>query len=432
MAFNFGAFVGGFGTRVSENIETAKEAQRQQDFRLEMLAEEEATKQRLQAASDRRAQRAADKKIAGKLKARGFDQGRISFIMSQGSGYAEGIADLATAALTNGKDPNTLFTYSTDMDQFKKLSGPKRDGVRVGPVDPRLIPAGFDYSTAFKQDRDLTIALSTEKKPDREFNSLDELFTSVTEEMLTLTTSTNFNPNSTEFSNLVKKKNDILAAMHSVAAMKDTSDDPQAVDLVSQNQFNNDMKVNRNGVSGKYNLVTLEGEFQKVETGQQMDSLIAEMDAALRTGDAYDALEGESILKQQGTVRVNAAIDNSAASLGVLAKQVAAQWKSTPDDEKPQGLAKKWKMPEGKDNWNLQRMIALAKNGNTTELMAFSNFVDSLQYSDVIQVDGHLAVFTGFTQTYNGLKDHNGNMLAMPILFVGDLPDDYMYGKISN
>lgn len=54
MGFNFGAFVGGMSRQISENIESAKEFNREKDFRLEMLAEEEATKNRLAKSDARR------------------------------------------------------------------------------------------------------------------------------------------------------------------------------------------------------------------------------------------------------------------------------------------------------------------------------------------------------------------------------------------
>jgi hypothetical protein len=115
--------------------------------------------------------------------------------------------------------------------------------------------------------------------------------------------------------------------------------------------------------------------------------------------------------------------------MGVLAKQVYAA--SLKDNT--QGLGAKWKMPEGVNNFNLKNMLDNAKYaGNLTDLNSFTRFVDGLDYGDVIQVDGHLAVFTGFTQTYNGLKDHTGNVLAMPLLFVGNVPDKYIYSNISN
>jgi hypothetical protein len=425
MAFNFMAALGGFGSQVSANIESQKEFQREKEFKLELLAEEEATKMRLARAGERKAQREKDKAMAGKLKALGFSDDRVAFAMGQGTGYAEGIADIASAAMAKGKNPNTLLTYSDSMDQFKKLSGTERDGVRVGKVDTTKIPEGFDYSTAFKQDLDLTTSVLKEKDDDaREFNNLDELYTYFKNEQF------QYDADSVEWKAIDSKLENIRTDMHEIAKEKDTSTptDPTPVDLISQNQFNNDMKSNRIGVAGKYNLKTLEGEFQDVEEGQQLDSQIAELDAALRTKESYNALEGESTLKQQGTSRVNATINSSVSSMGVLAKQVYAASVTNPTE----GLGAKWKMPEGQNNFDLKKMLQSAKSGNTTDLMTFTNYVDSLDYGDVIQVDGHLAVFTGFTQTYNNLKDHTGNVLAMPLLFVGNLPDNYIYSNISN
>lgn len=54
MAFNFMAALGGFGTQVSANLESAKEFKRQKDFKLELLAEEEATKNRLRKSAERK------------------------------------------------------------------------------------------------------------------------------------------------------------------------------------------------------------------------------------------------------------------------------------------------------------------------------------------------------------------------------------------
>ncbi len=139
-------------------------------------------------------------------------------------------------------------------------------------------------------------------------------------------------------------------------------------------------------------------------------------------------VEGESILKQQGTSRVNATINSSVSSMGVLAKQVYAASLT----DKTQGLGAKWKMPEGQTNFDLKKMLAAAKTGNTTELMEFSNYVDGLDYGDIIQVDGHLATFTGLTHIYDNITvsmPGTRGTLKMPILFVGNISPDsrYMY-----
>jgi len=46
MGFNFGAFLGGMAEQISTNIEEQKAFDREKDFRLEMIDEEEATKAR--------------------------------------------------------------------------------------------------------------------------------------------------------------------------------------------------------------------------------------------------------------------------------------------------------------------------------------------------------------------------------------------------
>lgn len=441
------AALGGFGRQVSENIESQKEFDRQKEFKLELLAEEEATKMRLARASERKAQRAKDKATAGKLKALGFSDDRVAFALAQGTGYAEGLADVASVAMSKGKNPNTLLSYSDDMDQFKKLSGTERDGIRVGPVDPSKIPEGFDYSTAFTQDVELTTSVLTEVKDEktREFNNLDELYTYFKEQQF------NYEPDSDDYKAIDKKLESIRVDMHEIAKQKDTSEplEPKVDPLISQNQFNNDIKTQRAAVSGKYGLRAVEGEFEALETGDQARSQVAELEATLRVRKAYDSLEGESSLKQQGMSRANTAIDSQVASLGTTAIQTWRAWdtqykehiatEKDPANFKPSGIAGKWKMPQGKLNYDLKKMLAAAKAGNTMELMEFSNFVDGLDYGDVIQVDGHLATYTGLTHIYDkitvafpksGSDDLVETVLKMPILFVGNSinpSSPYMY-----
>jgi hypothetical protein len=77
-------------------------------------------------------------------------------------------------------------------------------------------------------------------------------------------------------------------------------------------------------------------------------------------------------------------------------------------------------------------MLKAAKDGNSTELNGFIEFVDGLEYGDIIQVDGNIAVYTGLTQNYAYLGA-DGKDISMPILFVGDnLPNKYVYDYIKN
>mgnify|MGYP004026074849 CR=1 FL=1 len=65
--FNFGQFLGGMSRQISENIEDSKKFQREKDFRLEMLAEEEATKDRLAKSAERRAKAAELEELTATL-----------------------------------------------------------------------------------------------------------------------------------------------------------------------------------------------------------------------------------------------------------------------------------------------------------------------------------------------------------------------------
>ena len=154
MGFNFGAFLGGMGTQISENIESEKKFQREKDFRLEMLGEEEATKMRLAKAEEKRLQRTKDAELAGRLKANGFDVGRSAFIMAQGTGYAEEMLALATQAHANGLNPNTMLKYADGIKEMRQMVGPPGSRKLMFPTD-------FDYTDAFIQDTDIMTSVRT-------------------------------------------------------------------------------------------------------------------------------------------------------------------------------------------------------------------------------------------------------------------------------
>ena len=417
MAFNFGAFVGGLSTGLATSIKEEEERQ----FKFDMLAEEEATKMRLQRSAERKAQRAKDRELAGKLSAMGFDKGRVSYIISQGAGYAEGIYDLAAVASAKGNDPNTLFKYSDSMDEFRSFVGPERDGIR-GDIDLGKIPTDFDFTSAFTQDIELTTSILTEKPDTEKFTNLESLYTSIANQQLDTTTG------SDEWKTLERKKMKIRDDMNAIAKSKDTSSPSDPKNIIGENAFNADMKTARTGVFGKYNLLTLDGELASMEEGRQVEATIAELDAVITVKNSYDNLQGDGILKQQGTARANAAITSAVASLNSLSKQVVAAHKANPDE----GLGLKFKMPEGKNNFELTNMLKAAKGGNNAELNEFIEFVDGLEYGDVIQVDGNIAVYTGLTQYYTKLGVDN-KVISMPLLFVGDnLSDKYTFDTIVN
>ena len=154
MSFNFGAFLGGMSQQISTNIEEAKKFNREKDFRMDMLAEEEATKMRLKKADEKRVQRENDKILAGKLKAANYDAGRSAYIMSHGSGYAEEMLTLASQAHANNLDPNTILKYADGIKEMRQMVGPPGSRVPMFPKD-------FDYTDAFIQDTDIMTSVRT-------------------------------------------------------------------------------------------------------------------------------------------------------------------------------------------------------------------------------------------------------------------------------
>jgi len=107
--FNFGAFVGGMSRQISENIESAKEFNREKDFRLEMLAEEEATKERLARSAERRTQRKQDEQNAAMLKAVGYTDAQAGWIIQGGSTTVSLYSDWGQKAYAKGINPADIL-----------------------------------------------------------------------------------------------------------------------------------------------------------------------------------------------------------------------------------------------------------------------------------------------------------------------------------
>jgi len=398
MAFNFGAFVGGFGTRVSENIETAKEDQRQQDFRLEMLAEEEATKQRLQAAADRKAQRAADKKLAGSLEALNFDKGRISFIMSRGAGYAEQMVAYAQTALANGYDPNTILKYTPELESSKLFVGPPGER-RLDFTQAQL--KDMDYTTAFEQDRDVVTTILTPKP--KEFDTLKKMRASVVQKLMTMEPSTD--PDS-DYMTLAEQNEFLLQEIGKVAKTEaDAARDPDtSKDVMSNADAIRDIKFYKDTVASTYNLTSLEGTYQDITAGAQGKAQVARIDAALTYQDRINNVGGS----KNGQGVIDAELTSAVSALRSIATQTAEAYSSDKAGElgADADLGTKFKMPEGKDNYSLGelfQMDGLKPSG--------------ISYGDVIVINGKLAIYTGMAHTYGNAARSTEDPLVLPYVF---------------
>ena len=149
MGFNLMAALGGAGRAMSESIE---EGRLQMD-KIELMDAEAATRERLAKAEEDRQTRKENKKLAERLKGMNYDDGRIAFIMAQGSGFAESMLEHAAQAYANGKDPNTILKHTDSIDEFKTVSGVKPnesslpEGFAIDPDIPN-ISKYFDMDTS--------------------------------------------------------------------------------------------------------------------------------------------------------------------------------------------------------------------------------------------------------------------------------------------
>jgi hypothetical protein len=171
MGFNFGQFLGGMSRQISENIESAKEFEREKQFRLDMLAEEEATKMRLQRSAERRAQRKKDTENASVLKAMGYTDAQAGWIMKGGDATVSLYTKFAEQAFTRGISPSTILGSNlVNSDQ----QDPRNEAALMSVIDstrPEIDPD--DQPFTIRQDV-MTSVLGEIKEPKE-----PELYTSL-------------------------------------------------------------------------------------------------------------------------------------------------------------------------------------------------------------------------------------------------------------
>ena len=171
MGFNFGAFLGGMSEQISENIESAKEFQREKDFRLEMLAEEEATKMRLAKASERREQRRRDKENASVLKAVGYTDAQAGWIMQGGNATVELYSNFAKQAYARGIAPSSILGSNLINSDHQD---PRNEAALMSVIDstrPEVDPT--DQPFTIRQDIMTSVLQDIEKpKEPKEYTSL--------------------------------------------------------------------------------------------------------------------------------------------------------------------------------------------------------------------------------------------------------------------
>tara|TARA_B100001094_G_scaffold332035_1_gene402469 strand:+ start:1142 stop:2344 length:1203 start_codon:yes stop_codon:yes gene_type:complete len=165
--FDFGAFLGGMGEQISENIESAKAFNREKDFRLDMLAEEEATKNRLAKSKERKEKNELVQKLTESLSIHIGADNAAAMIKTHGVGGANIFLDKANS-------------YEGDLSTAIKLpeikNGTFGDDLVAAPTLSQMLPfeekpeklattiAGWQINFAREMDEANAMADGDEKK----------------------------------------------------------------------------------------------------------------------------------------------------------------------------------------------------------------------------------------------------------------------------
>jgi len=208
MGFNFSAFLGGMGEQISENIESAKAFNREKDFRLEMLAEEEATKNRLAKSAERKKKNELIEEVTENLAIHIGADNAAAFVKTYGIGGSNAFldrakdydGDISTALelpeITNGQfgsdlvapptlstilpakkvEPtiDTLFKYTKNMSEELTTINAMADGKEKDDAMAQWEATMQSHETVAKRFADAARKEGTDKTKEGEFYTLDQ------------------------------------------------------------------------------------------------------------------------------------------------------------------------------------------------------------------------------------------------------------------
>lgn len=146
MAFNFGAFVGGFSEQLVKDLE----AEEERKFEMEKIAETEAMRQRAAASSRRREEQIATERMMGAL-SMFYGPEVASEIALRGQTAVDFAMDAGQRAAERGLDPNTLWRITTN-------TGDLSDANEQAAIDETL-------SVAQAPDAEITMGAATAPAP---------------------------------------------------------------------------------------------------------------------------------------------------------------------------------------------------------------------------------------------------------------------------
>tara|TARA_R100001015_G_scaffold16961_1_gene8961 strand:+ start:1139 stop:2380 length:1242 start_codon:yes stop_codon:yes gene_type:complete len=167
MGFDFGQFLGGMSRQISTNIEEAKRFNREKEFRMDMLAEEEATKMRLAKAAERREKQRQDKENAALLKSMGISDAKAGWILKGGSAAVSQYVDYSKAALARGINPDDMLESSMFVEDH---NDPRNEAAMMATV------RNYDTVEPFTVRQDIMTSVLgevEEPKAPKQYSSLE-------------------------------------------------------------------------------------------------------------------------------------------------------------------------------------------------------------------------------------------------------------------
>ena len=404
MAFNFGAFLGGASDNLVNMIKT-KEAQLYEEDQDE---KENKRRARVAAANQRRADEKEANEAAQKLKLAGFDPDRISYALSQGSAYSNGLAEYGGIAIANGKDPNTLLKYSQNIDEFKKLSGHKAYDQEMKLPEGFSLPDDADVSKYFEQDREVFTTLS--QPASKPVASLQAVRANVVNKMLST------DPGSPEYLEL-SKRNDTLLAEIKREHVKD--EDAETKDPFTNSDVRLDWARFLQDAATPLGMETLEGSIINVQAGNQGKAYVASIDAGL---SMKSRIQSQGLTSPNVTsyadVKINTALSDlksrgariayAASNLNDATREAIA----TAGPDRDMGLLEKYKMPF---NPETNEYASTYSGSEALDLAGRGAF----NIGDVIVIDNIPVLYTGNIKLSYGGLSQEGQLVNLPFLYIG-------------
>ena len=288
MAFNFGAFVGGFSKQLVSDLETEEERK----FEMEKIAQTEAMRQRAAAASKRRSEQLATEKIMGAL-SMFYSPENAARIALGGETVAEQYISWGAKFAENGQDANTLLNFGTTSGN---MSAPQTKN-EVANLVPASAPEATVSTPTGEAIPTETIDLGTNKcgpnlsalnsvyaKPEPTASSFGELIANNIARQVSIATE---DPNDPELEVLRRQEEEILAASERYSAsQRDSNGETRFFDGTQLENVTNSLlrqAYTRNGFR-----TNLEGQITDSLEGNEHRQYLAELQAAQALQEDYN------------------------------------------------------------------------------------------------------------------------------------------------